>query len=190
MPSNKPAPQATESFLYRVGGTHFSFFISLPNPPYDSQSLSAASLGYVLHEGLGDGNVEAWDTRFISKRTAEKLAGRKFIIGSKRVFHMWGYYYGKKKNPYANLPKLVPFKVNFIDVSAPKVAPVTEVPIPVRSVKRVRGRVVMTPEMKAQVMQLLDAGHSGAAIAKAVGISLPSVMNIKKQSGLVKKRLA
>jgi hypothetical protein len=34
----------------------------------------------------------------------------------------------------------------------------------------------------------VQAGQSGAEIAKAFGISLPSVQNIKKEAGLVKAR--
>ena len=184
MPSKKPATQPTESFLYRVDGDDFELFISIPNPPYDDL-FSIPDFGEaILQKGLGMDYDDDWDWLVIGKRKAEKLAGRK-IIGSGRVFHMWGTYVGRKKNPYASLQRLAPFEVNFIDVSAPKIAPVTEVPVPVLPTKEIRGRVVMTPETKAQVIQLLDAGHSGAAIAKAVGISLPSVMNIKKQMNAI-----
>jgi DNA-binding CsgD family transcriptional regulator len=37
------------------------------------------------------------------------------------------------------------------------------------------------------VKKLVKAGKSGSQIAKAVGISLPSVQNVKKALGLVKK---
>ena len=49
-------------------------------------------------------------------------------------------------------------------------------------------RAVITPEMKAKVAELAKAGKTGTEIAKAVGISLPSVQNIKKAAGLVNKR--
>ena len=41
---------------------------------------------------------------------------------------------------------------------------------------------------RARVKKLVQAGKSGSQIAKAVGISLPSVHNIKKALGLVKSR--
>jgi hypothetical protein len=51
-----------------------------------------------------------------------------------------------------------------------------------------RKRAKITPEMKARVKSLTADGKTGAEIAKVVGISLPSVQNIKKELGLVKKR--
>ena len=51
-----------------------------------------------------------------------------------------------------------------------------------------RKRAVITDETRAQVKKLVNDGKTGAEIAKAVGISLPSVQNIKKALGLVKKR--
>jgi DNA-binding NarL/FixJ family response regulator len=49
-------------------------------------------------------------------------------------------------------------------------------------------RARITPEMKEQVKTLVNEGRSGAEIAKALKISLPSVQNIKKAFGLVKSR--
>lgn len=51
-----------------------------------------------------------------------------------------------------------------------------------------RRRAVITNETKAKVKSLVEGGKTGAEIAKAVGISLPSVQNIKKDLGLVKAR--
>ncbi|MBI3884632.1 MAG: response regulator transcription factor [Opitutae bacterium] len=51
-----------------------------------------------------------------------------------------------------------------------------------------RKRAVITPEMKQKLKGLAQAGKTGGEIAKALGISLPSVHNIKKELGLVKKR--
>jgi DNA invertase Pin-like site-specific DNA recombinase len=51
-----------------------------------------------------------------------------------------------------------------------------------------RTRAVITDETRAQVKKLVDSGKTGAEIAAAVGISLPSVQNIKKALGLVKER--
>ena len=51
-----------------------------------------------------------------------------------------------------------------------------------------RKRAVITNETKAKVKALVEAGKTGAEIAKAVGSSLPSVQNVKKALGLVKAR--
>jgi DNA invertase Pin-like site-specific DNA recombinase len=53
--------------------------------------------------------------------------------------------------------------------------------------KKRRARAVITDATRAQVKKLVEAGKTGNEIAKAVGISLPSVHNIKKALGLVKK---
>jgi hypothetical protein len=54
--------------------------------------------------------------------------------------------------------------------------------------KKRRKRSVITDATRASVKKLAEAGKSGAEIAKEVGISLPSVQNIKKALGLVKAR--
>jgi hypothetical protein len=51
-----------------------------------------------------------------------------------------------------------------------------------------RKRAKITDETRAQVKKLLEAGKTGGEIAKATGISLPSVQNIKKALGLVRKK--
>jgi len=51
-----------------------------------------------------------------------------------------------------------------------------------------RRRAVITDATRAEVKKLSEAGKTGAEIAKAVHISLPSVQNIKKALGLVKAR--
>jgi hypothetical protein len=51
-----------------------------------------------------------------------------------------------------------------------------------------RARATITEEMKLQVKALTEAGKTGPEIAVAVGISMPSVQNIKKAFGLVKAR--
>jgi len=51
----------------------------------------------------------------------------------------------------------------------------------VSNVKKRRGRKEITPAMKSKVVKMSKAGKSAAEIAKAVGIPLPSVMNIKQQ---------
>jgi DNA-binding NarL/FixJ family response regulator len=51
-----------------------------------------------------------------------------------------------------------------------------------------RSRAVITDETRAQVKKLVDAGKTGNEIAATLKISVPSVQNIKKALGLVKKR--
>lgn len=51
-----------------------------------------------------------------------------------------------------------------------------------------RKRAVITADTKAKVKALVAAGKTGNEVARTVGISLPSVQNIKKELGLVKKR--
>jgi hypothetical protein len=51
-----------------------------------------------------------------------------------------------------------------------------------------KARVVITDAMRGQVKKLTEAGKTGGEIAKAVGISLPSVHNVKKSLGLVGKK--
>jgi len=53
---------------------------------------------------------------------------------------------------------------------------------------KTRKRAVITAATHAQVKKLVEAGKSGSQIAKMVGISPPSVQNIKKALGLVKSR--
>ena len=51
-----------------------------------------------------------------------------------------------------------------------------------------RRRAVITASTHAEVKKMVEAGKTGAEIAKTVGISVPSVHNIKKSLGLVKAR--
>lgn len=51
-----------------------------------------------------------------------------------------------------------------------------------------RKRAKITPELKEKVKAAVEGGKTGAQIAKEFAISVPSVQNIKKELGLVKKR--
>lgn len=53
---------------------------------------------------------------------------------------------------------------------------------------KTRTRATITDETRADLKKLAEAGKSGPEIAQALGISLPSVQNIKKALGLVKAR--
>lgn len=50
-----------------------------------------------------------------------------------------------------------------------------------------RTRVAITDEIRANVKALVNDGKTGAEIAKATGISLASVQNVKRALGLVGK---
>jgi len=50
-----------------------------------------------------------------------------------------------------------------------------------------RKRAKITDATRAEVKKLVEAGKTGGEIAKAVGISLPSVQNVKKQLGITRK---
>ena len=68
------------------------------------------------------------------------------------------------------------------------VAPATEAESAASTkVKRRKKRAVITDATRNEVKRLVAAGKSGSEIAKAVGVSLPSVQNIKKALGLVNK---
>ena len=54
--------------------------------------------------------------------------------------------------------------------------------------KKTRTRAKITDETRAEVKKLVEAKKTGAEIAQSLGISLPSVQNIKKALGLVKVR--
>jgi hypothetical protein len=49
-----------------------------------------------------------------------------------------------------------------------------------------RKRATITDAMRAEVKSMVEAGKTGTEIVAALGISLPSVQNIKKALGLVK----
>jgi hypothetical protein len=51
-----------------------------------------------------------------------------------------------------------------------------------------RKRAVITEDTRASVKKLVESGKTGSQVAKSLGISLPSVQNIKKALGLVKAR--
>jgi hypothetical protein len=51
-----------------------------------------------------------------------------------------------------------------------------------------RRRAKITAEVKSAVKAAVNAGKTGAQIAEELGISVPSVQNIKKEFGLVKAR--
>jgi DNA-binding NarL/FixJ family response regulator len=48
-------------------------------------------------------------------------------------------------------------------------------------------RATVTDEMRAELKKLVKAGKTGNEIAKTLGISLPTVQNIKKALGLTRK---
>lgn len=57
-----------------------------------------------------------------------------------------------------------------------------------KGAKKRAKRARITEELKAKVIEAVNAGGKGAAIAKEFGISIPSLQNIKKAAGLTKTR--
>ncbi len=72
----------------------------------------------------------------------------------------------------------------------PKAAGVVKAPKAPKAKGGKGKRAKITDEIKAQVKLLAEQGKTGQEIAKALGISAPSVQNIKKAFGLVKARSA
>lgn len=60
--------------------------------------------------------------------------------------------------------------------------------IPANSRPRGR-RSVITPEIQMKVKELISAGKTSAYVANSVGVSVPTVYNIKKRLGLVIPRV-
>ena len=54
--------------------------------------------------------------------------------------------------------------------------------------RKTRKRAKITDSIRAKVKTLVKAGKTGAAIAKQLAISLPSVQNIKKALGLTRPK--
>jgi ParB/RepB/Spo0J family partition protein len=75
-----------------------------------------------------------------------------------------------------------PAKAKPAKVKTSKVSKLPKVP---KAKKTKGGRAIITDETRAMVLKLHRNEKTGPEIAKAVGISLPSVQNIKKQLGLV-----
>jgi hypothetical protein len=59
---------------------------------------------------------------------------------------------------------------------------------PGKAAKHHRKRAKITDETRASVKKMVEAEKTGAEIAAKLGISLPSVQNIKKALGLVRKK--
>jgi N-methylhydantoinase B/oxoprolinase/acetone carboxylase alpha subunit len=57
-----------------------------------------------------------------------------------------------------------------------------------RKAGRHRKHAGITAELKEKIKAALQAGKTGGTVAAEFGVSLPSVYNIKKASGLVKAR--
>lgn len=87
---------------------------------------------------------------------------------------------GKKIKASAKSGKVKPAKATKISKAEKKAAK--------QATTQTGKRAKITPELKAKVIAAVNADKSGAEIAKAFGISLPSVQNIKKEAGLVKAR--
>ena len=60
--------------------------------------------------------------------------------------------------------------------------------VPAKKTSRRRKRAVITDETRASVKKMVSEKKTGPEIAKALGISLPSVQNIKRDLGMMKRR--
>lgn len=88
-----------------------------------------------------------------------------------------------------NLHKELGFESSKELIAALRKAPAGESRPAASAGKRPRGkRSRITPEMKQELKALVNDGKTGKQIAKQLGISLPSVQNIKKELGLVNSR--
>jgi DNA-binding NarL/FixJ family response regulator len=88
---------------------------------------------------------------------------------------------------FADLPSLVAALQALAGPQRKGPAGAAKTTAPAKGKKR-RTRAVVTDATRGEVKQLVEAGKTGAEIAKAVGVSLPTVQNIKKALGLVLKR--
>jgi hypothetical protein len=52
---------------------------------------------------------------------------------------------------------------------------------------RRRKRTTITPELRNNIIAEIKSGATGAAVAKKFGVSVPTVQNIKKAAGLIRK---
>jgi hypothetical protein len=95
----------------------------------------------------------------------------------------------EQKKRLAQLPGKMGFK-SMIDFIA-ALQSITVAPKAVKAagkVKKSRKRAKITAEVIAKVKALVAKNKTGNEIAKEVGISLPSVGNIKKKLGLVRAK--
>lgn len=50
-----------------------------------------------------------------------------------------------------------------------------------------RKRTTITPQLRNDIIAAIKSGATGAAVAKKFGVSVPTVQNIKKAAGLIRK---
>jgi hypothetical protein len=121
------------------------------------------------------------------QKAKAKLAQAEAKLASDRVSALAklpGDYGYANVNEFIKALKAAAGKAKKSKVSkGPKAAKAPKAP---KAGKRTRAKI--TPELKQQVITAVQSGQSGAEIAAAFGISLPSVQNIKKEAGLVKAR--
>ncbi len=67
-------------------------------------------------------------------------------------------------------------------------APVATSSVALTAAGKPRQRAVITSATRAELKKMVKAGKTGEEIAKTLGISLPSVYNIKKALGLIRVR--
>lgn len=93
----------------------------------------------------------------------------------------------ERNKELASLPSQYGFATTADFINAVRAATAGKRGRPVGGGKK-RTRAVITDAIRAEVKKMAAAGKTGNEIAAAVGISLPSVQNIKKALGLIRKR--
>ncbi len=96
-----------------------------------------------------------------------------------------------------DVPQSITLVAGGVVKSAPIAPPAAAVKLPAkvkaapaavkRPAKKRAKRAVITDATRAQVKRAVESGRTGSEIAKQLGISLPSVQNIKKALGLVRR---
>lgn len=122
--NSNPPSVVTEQFLFRVYSGRFEFYLTIPDS-YSEELLCLPTFGMdMMRKGLGLDD-DAWDWRGIKRSTANKATGRK-LTGGKFVLHMWGFLF-KASKPVKSLQKIVPYKINCLDISDGKGFPMLRV---------------------------------------------------------------
>jgi len=97
----------------------------------------------------------------------------------------------RSSNKLLKLPGKFGFKSMDAFIAALEAAAGGKAKLPAGKAGKASGRkqrAKITAETKAKVKAMVGQEKTGAEIAKTLGISLPSVQNIKKELGLVQKR--
>jgi transposase len=96
-----------------------------------------------------------------------------------------------KKAPRKAAKKATRKAARKVAEKAPEKAPEKVAKKAVKKVARKSGgrrkRTTITPELRNDIIAEIKGGATGAAVAKKFGVSVPTVQNIKKAAGLIRK---